>query len=40
MFAQLGDVPFELLNSFTDLEETHEAQCCRADRGCRRWATR
>lgn len=26
MFAQLGDVPFELLNSFTDLEETHEAQ--------------
>ena len=26
MFAQLGDVPFELLNSFTDLEENHEAQ--------------
>ena len=26
MFAQLGDVKFELLNSFTDLEETHEAQ--------------
>lgn len=29
MFAQLGDVQFELLNSFTDLEETHEAQFAR-----------
>ncbi|MDK4535364.1 phage tail protein, partial [Kingella kingae] len=26
MFAQLGDVRFELLNSFTSLEETHHTQ--------------
>lgn len=31
MFAQLGDVKFELLNSFTNLEETHAATFAKHD---------
>ena len=31
MFAQLGDVKFELLTSFTTLEETHAAQFAKHD---------
>ena len=31
MFAQLGDVKFELLNSFTSLEETHSAHYAQHD---------
>lgn len=31
MFAQLGDVKFELLNSFTNLEETHAAHFAKHD---------
>ena len=31
MFAQLGDVPFELLDSFASLEETHAAQFAQHD---------
>lgn len=31
MFAQLGDVKFELLNSFTNLEETHTATFAKHD---------
>nr|DAS19877.1 MAG TPA: hypothetical protein [Caudoviricetes sp.] len=31
MFAQLGDVKFELLTSFTNFEETHSAQYARHD---------
>lgn len=31
MFAQLGDVKFELLNSFTNLEETHTAHFAKHD---------
>ena len=31
MFAQLGDVTFELLGSFASLEETHAAQFAQHD---------
>lgn len=31
MFAQLGDVKFELLNSFTNVEETHAAHFAKHD---------
>ena len=31
MFAQLGDVRFELLNSFVNLEETHAATFAKHD---------
>ena len=44
MFAQLGDVTFELLGSFASLEETHAAQFAQHDvlagRACKRWAMR